>query len=99
MTIPEGRDRITLDGRGTAAIHGPAADLNVVLVRGRAITIVGFTITGGRAGIDVGRAASAVIDGNTIERTGRFGITVGAFGTANIVDNTIQDTTPAMESW
>lgn len=91
LTIPEGTDSLTLDGGGDAIIAGADAALNVILVRGRAITIRGFTITGGRVGIDVGRGASALIDGNTIEGTGRFGITVGGFGTANIVNNTIQN--------
>jgi hypothetical protein len=91
LAIPEGTDRLTLDGGGTATIHGPSATLNDIVVRGRAITIKGFTITGGRTAIDVGRSGSAVIDGNTIEGTGRFGITVGAFGTANIVNNTIRN--------
>jgi parallel beta-helix repeat protein len=91
VTIPEGTDSITLDGGGGTTIDGPDPALNVILVRGRGITITGFTITGGRVGIDIGRGASAVIDGNTIEGTGRFGITVGAFGTANIANTTIQN--------
>lgn len=91
LSIPAARDSITLDGRGTATIDGPDATLNTILVRARAITITGFTITGGRVGIDVGRGASALIDGNTIEGTGRFGITLGSFATANIVNNTIQN--------
>jgi parallel beta-helix repeat protein len=91
LSIPAAKDSITLDGRGTATVHGPDATLNTILVRARAITITGFTITGGRVGIDVGRGASALIDGNTIEGTGRFGITLGSFATANIVNNTIQN--------
>ncbi len=91
LTIPVGKDLITLDGGGKATINGPDVTLNTILVRGRGITITGLTITGGRVGIDVGRGASAVIDGNTIEGTGRFGITLGSWGTANIVNNTIQN--------
>lgn len=91
LTIPVGKDRITLDGGGRGIINGPNATLNTILVRGREITIRGLLITGGRVGIDVGRGATAVIDGNTIDRTGRNGITVGSFGSANIVNNTIQN--------
>jgi hypothetical protein len=70
VSIPVGTDQITLDGQGHGVINGPDPTLNGILVRGRGITITGLTITGGRVGIDVGRGASAVIDG--IERTGRF---------------------------
>jgi len=90
VNIPVGKDLITLNGGGKATIHGPDATLNTIMVRGRGITITAFTITGGRAGVDVGRGGTAVIDGNTIESTGRNGITVGGWGTANIVNNTIQ---------
>lgn len=91
LSITATKDSITLDGRGDTTITGPDATLTTILVRARAITITGFTITGGRVGIDVGRGASALIDGNTIEGTGRFGITLGSFATANIVNNTIQN--------
>jgi nitrous oxidase accessory protein NosD len=58
-------DRITLDGRGTATINGDSTTF-AVTVRGRGITIRGFTITGGLQGIAVLDGGSAVIDGNTI---------------------------------
>src|SRR5437879_4702152 len=38
--------RITLDGQGTATIHGDSS-ANAVTVTGRGITIRGFVITGG----------------------------------------------------
>jgi parallel beta-helix repeat protein len=91
LTIPEGKDRITLDGGGEATVVGPDATQNTVSIRGRGITITGFTITGGRMGIDVVRGGTALIDGNTIEGTGQFGIIVGSWGAANIVNNTIQN--------
>src|SRR5262249_41947884 len=71
VSIPAGKDLLTLDGGGHATISGPDATLNTILVRGpRGITITGLTITGGRVGIDVSRGSSALIDGNTIEGTG-----------------------------
>jgi parallel beta-helix repeat protein len=92
VSIPAGKDLLTLDGGGVATIDGPDATLNTILVRGpRGVTITGLTITGGRAGIDVSRGSSALIDGNTIDRAGRNGIILGAFATANIVNNTIQN--------
>lgn len=92
VSIPVGKDAITLEGVGDATIDGLDAATNTIQVRGpRGVTIRGLTITGGRAGIDISRGASAVIDGNTIENTGRNGITLGSFATANIVNNTIQN--------
>jgi parallel beta-helix repeat protein len=92
VSIPPGKDQLTIDGGGTATINGPDVTLNTIQIRGpKAITITGLTITGGRAGIDVSRGSSALIDGNIIDRTGRNGITLGSFATANIVNNTIQN--------
>jgi parallel beta-helix repeat protein len=96
VSIPVGKDLLTLDGGGSGAINGPDVAVNTLQIRGpRGITIKGLTISGGRAGIDVSRGASAVIDGNIIENTGRNGITLGGFATANIVNNTIQNNASA----
>jgi parallel beta-helix repeat protein len=83
--------RITLDGQGTATINGPDPAANTVLVRGRNITIRGFTITGGSRGILVSRGAEATIDGNTIQNTGSDGIQVSDVSAARIINNTIQN--------
>lgn len=91
LLVPVGADRLTLDGGGLATIHGPDATLNTIQARAvRQLTIRGFTITGGRAGVSIDRGGSGLVDGNTIEHTGRFGIIIGAWSTANIVNNTIQ---------
>jgi len=96
VSVPPGKDSITLDGGGTGIINGPDVTVNTLQIRGpRAVTITGLTIRGGRAGIDVSRGATALIDGNTIEGTARNGITLGAFATANIVNNTIQNNASA----
>ena len=96
VSIPPGKDLITLDGGGSGAIHGPDVTVNTLQIRGpRGITIRGLTITGGRVAIDVSRGATALIDGNTIEGTARNGITLGAFASANIVNNTIQNNASA----
>jgi parallel beta-helix repeat protein len=82
---------ITLDGQGAATINGPDPTANTVMVRGRFITIRGFTITGGSRGILVNRTADAAIDGNTIQSTGGEGIEVFNGSSARILNNTIQN--------
>jgi len=91
VTIPEGKDRITLDGGGKAIIYGPDATQDTLSVRGRGITIKGFTITGGQDGIGVGQGGTALIDGNTIESTGGRGIDVFRVSFAVLVNNTVQN--------
>jgi len=96
VSIPPGKDRLTLDGGGTGTVNGADVTVNTLQIRGpRAVTITGLTIRGGRAGIDVSRGSSAVIDGNLIEDTARNGITLGSFATANIINNTIQNNASA----
>jgi parallel beta-helix repeat protein len=91
VNIPEGKNRITLDGGGHATNHGPDPAISSIAVRGMGTTITALTISGGRDGIDVGRNATAVIDGNTITGAGRFGILVHGSGAAAIVNNTIEN--------
>jgi len=92
VTIPIGTDRLTLDGGGSGTVDGADPAINTIQIRGpRGITVRRLRITGGRAGIDISRGASALIDGNVIEGTARNGITLGAFATANIANNTIRN--------
>jgi hypothetical protein len=92
LLIPVGADQLTLDGGGTAVLHGPDPTLNTIQARAvRQLTVRGFTITGGRAGVSIDRGASGLVDGNTIEFTGRFGIIIGSWSTANIINNTIRN--------
>jgi parallel beta-helix repeat protein len=96
VSVPPGKDQLTIDGGGSGAIEAPDAAVNALQIRGpRAVTVRRLAVRGGRAGIDVSRGATALIDGNTIEATGRNGITLGSFATANIVNNTIQDNAAA----
>ena len=82
--------RITLDGQGSATIHGPVSGTNTILVAGRNITIQGFTVSGGRNGIAVVRGAMALIDSNTIEESAENGINVAQHSFAGILNNTVQ---------
>jgi len=90
LVIYEEVARITLDGQGKATINGPDEGKTTIRVRGRGITIKGFTITGGRAGLDVHRG-SAIIDGNTVQGAARAGIVVHLSSSATIRNNTIQN--------
>jgi parallel beta-helix repeat protein len=82
--------RITLDGKGSATIHGSSAAVNTITIRGRGITISGFTITGGRNGVGVLMGGAATIQGNTIQEAAENGINVAQHSYARIVGNTIQ---------
>jgi len=85
-----------LNGGGTATITcqppNPCATQGNVAILGKSITITGFNITGGIAGIQVVQGASATINGNTIYGTPRNGITVNGDSYAIILNNTIHDT-------
>jgi parallel beta-helix repeat protein len=90
ISVRDEAARITLDGQGSATIHGPNPRSNTILVAGRNITIRGFTITGGRNGVAVLRGGSAFIEGNTIQESSENGINVAQHSYAGIINNTIQ---------
>ena len=92
------RSNITLNGGGGplggppgATIDGgPGATTTTVRVTSRGVTIIGFTITGGRNGIHVVNGATAVIDGNRIHAVGTNGILVSRASSARIINNLIE---------
>jgi parallel beta-helix repeat protein len=86
-----GGSGITLDGGGGATIEGADANFNTVEVKGRNITIRGFTITGGKVGIFVYRDDYALIEDNTIENTGGHGIELRNTTQTKIINNTIRN--------
>jgi parallel beta-helix repeat protein len=90
LVILEDVVRVVLDGQGKATIQGQDKAIPAVEVRGRGITIKGFTVTGGRDGIVVNRGGQAVIDRNTVQGTARFGVQVNQSSFAAIANNTIQ---------
>ena len=90
VTVPLDKHSITLDGRGTAEIIGSDPAQPTVMVRGRDVTIRGFTIRGGLVGIAVRDGGSGHIDGNAISNAEVYGISVSVLATAVIVNNTIQ---------
>jgi len=98
VNIPADRSRLTLDGQGQATIDAPDAGPAALSITGREITVRGFTITGGRNGINVLRGGTAVIANNVIHHTGPDrrpgageGINVGQHSFARIIGNTIRD--------
>ena len=91
LVIHEEVARITLDGQGKATVNGPDASKSTIEVRGRGITIKGFTVTGGRNGMNVTWGGQAVIEGNTVQGVPGFGIIVIRTSHAVIVNNTVQN--------
>jgi parallel beta helix pectate lyase-like protein len=91
LTLGQEVQRITLDGQGTAEIHG-APSASAITIAGRGITIRGFHVTGGAPqGIGVVDGGSAVIDGNVVEFAERNGIAIFRNSYADILNNTIQN--------
>lgn len=85
--------RITLDGQGKTVIQAPPKG-DSIFIRGKDITVKGFTLTGGRDGIHLSgtaAGASANIEGNTIRKTGRHGIHLDHGSVGRIAGNTIED--------
>ncbi len=83
--------RVFLDGGGTAVINGSDPSRPAIDVRGKAVSIQGFTITGGANGIEVERGSNAVINNNTIDSMGGHGVVVNQQAFAVLTNNTIQN--------
>jgi nitrous oxidase accessory protein NosD len=85
--------RVSLVGRPGTVINAPSGQ-DGIFIRGRDITVRGFTVTGGRDGIHLsgqGAGASAVIEKNVVRKTGRRGIHLDQKSVARIGDNVIED--------
>lgn len=92
VSIPAHVQSITIEGLPGARIQAPATPVDaVVRIRGRAITLRNFTITGGSEGVQVLDGGFAWIDGNTIEANAGLGINVQFASTARIWNNIIQN--------
>jgi parallel beta-helix repeat protein len=94
---------VTLDGQGTAEIHGvpPVAGGlpdSTISIKGRNITIQKFAlITGiyGNTGVQVYGGATANVRNNTIEGAEDMGVYVSRASYARIFDNVIRNNKPA----
>jgi len=94
VRINETFNNITLDGGGGPLGVPAGATINgavgaTINVRGRQITIKGFTIKGDGSGILVRRGGTVIIDSNRIVNNGRSGINVGQQSFARIINNLI----------
>ena len=89
------KQRIAIDGGGTATINGPNASSPTINVRGKGIVIQGLTITGGGDGVLVNRGSNAVINSNLIQNTNGNGIEVQQLSFAVIIDNFIESNAEA----
>jgi hypothetical protein len=91
VVLGEGARNLTIDGQGTATINGSGnPNAPAVQIRGRGITLKGFTITGGRHAVQVQRSGSAFIDTNTIRNAAVHGVIVNDNAFVRVVDNTIE---------
>jgi hypothetical protein len=91
VLIRNEKQRITIDGGGTAAINAPSSASPALNVRGKGILVQGFTITGGSDGIEVNRGSNAVLNNNLIENTAGNGILVDQLSFTVITNNTIEN--------
>lgn len=99
VAIRAERNRLTLDGQGQATINAPDPGPGAVSITGREIVLKGFTITGGRTGVQVLRGGTALIANNVIHHVGGpvgrpaagAGVNVGQHSFARLIGNTIRD--------
>jgi len=91
VVIGEGRRNLTIVGQGTATINGSGnPNAPAVQIRGRGITIKGFTIIGGRHGVQLIGGGTGTVDSNKISSATAHGVGVHNNSSARIVDNTIE---------
>ena len=86
-------ERITIDGQGTTTINAADATRSTVAIRGRDITLTGFTITGGDNGVGIARGGTATITNCTIQGSIRDGIAVSQGSSVRVTNSTIQNNT------
>ena len=91
VVIPLGKDGITLDGLGTAAITATNPTQPAVLIGAQHVTVRAFTITGGFGGVIITAGGRGLVDGNTIRDSGSYGVGTSQLSAAVIVNNTIQN--------
>ncbi len=91
ILIRNEKQRIAIDGGGTATISGPSSNSPTLNVRGKGIVIQNLTITGGSHGVVVNRGSNAVLSNNVIQNTGGDGVKVEQLSFAALVGNTIEN--------
>jgi len=85
--------RITLDGQKKTTVQHPGGSTpspHAVYIRGKEITIKGFTVTGGLDGIHLSGPASTLIDGNVVVKNSGRGIHIDKGSIARILNTTVE---------
>ncbi|MDH4192399.1 MAG: right-handed parallel beta-helix repeat-containing protein, partial [Betaproteobacteria bacterium] len=91
VMIGERHRNIVIDGQGAAVIDGSGnPNAATVSVRGRSVAIKGFTIIGGRHGVQYANGGTGLVDGNQIRYAANHGVGVFNNSFATIVNNTIE---------
>ncbi len=91
LLIPEEVVNIILDGQGAATIAPVDSSQNTLNIRGRGITIKGFTIVGGYRAVALQNGGAAIISGNIIREAQTFGVQISRNSFARVLGNTIQE--------
>jgi len=91
ILIANEKQRITIDGGGTATISAPSSVSPALNVRGKGVLIQGLTIAGGSHGVHVNRGSNAVINNNVIQNSNGNGVLVDELAVAVLTNNTIQN--------
>lgn len=85
---------LTLDGQNKTTIRHPggqALSPHAVYVRGKEITVKGFTITGGLDGLHLSGPASGVSDGNTVTGNKGRGVHIDKGSVLRILNTTVEN--------
>jgi parallel beta-helix repeat protein len=78
----------------SVSIEGADKETTILIKETKSVSVKGFTIQGGRRGIQVERATGIVIENNKIQRNARQGILVFERGEALIRNNEILENIP-----
>jgi hypothetical protein len=95
LLVRNEKQRITIDGGGTAAINAPSAGSPALNVRGKGILIQNFIIVGGSVGVHINRGSNAVLNSNVVQNSAGNGVMVDGLAFAVLTNNTIQNNSGA----
>ena len=90
VLIRNEKQRITIDGGGTASISAPSTSSPAVNIRGKGILLQGFTIAGGSNGVWINRGSNAVLNSNVIQNSNGNGVLIDELAFAVLTNNTVQ---------
>jgi parallel beta-helix repeat protein len=91
VVVSEEVDRLVLVGNSGATIVGPDPALDTLVILGDDVVVRGFTITGGRGGVNLRGALNVSVEHNVIRNTPGVGVTVHRVSYAIILGNSIRE--------